>query len=66
MGREVWHWADGRMFTQSLQNKLLASGDTMKIAEQWDAPAMKGRYTAVAKLRSSNFPLEQRVSFVLQ
>lgn len=67
VGREVWHWAEGRMFTQSLQNKLLSSGDTMRIAEEWDAPATRGgRYTAVAKLRSSNFPVEQRVDFVLQ
>lgn len=66
VGREVWHWAEGRMFTQALQNKLLSSGDTMRIAEEWDARTAKGRYTAVAKLRSSNFPLEQRVDFVLQ
>ena len=66
VGRQVWHWAEGRMFTQALQNKLLSSGDTMRIAEEWNAPAAKGRYTAVAKLRSSNYPLEQRVEFVLQ
>lgn len=66
VGRQVWHWAEGRMFTQALQNKLLSSGDTMRIAEDWNAPAVKGRYTAVAKLRSSNYPLEQRVEFVLQ
>lgn len=66
VGREVWHWAEGRMFTQALQNKVLSSGDTLRIAESWNAPAMKGRYTAVAKLRSSNYPLEQRVDFVVQ
>lgn len=66
VGREVWHWAEGRMFTQALQNKVLSSGDTLRIAESWDAPAMRGRYTAVAKLRSSNYPLEQRVDFVMQ
>jgi len=38
----------------------------MRIAEDWNAAAVKGRYTAVAKLRSSNFPLEQRVDFVVQ
>jgi len=66
VGRQVWHWAEGRMFTQALQNKLLSSGDTMRIAEDWNAAAAKGHYTAVARLRSSNFPLEQRVDFVVQ
>src|SRR5262245_20351498 len=23
LGREVWHWSDGRMFTQGVQNKQL-------------------------------------------
>ena len=26
IGREVWHWGTGRMFTQTLRNKLLDGG----------------------------------------
>src|SRR4051812_9057449 len=34
-GREVWRWADGRIFTQSVQNKLLGKGKSMDITERW-------------------------------
>jgi hypothetical protein len=65
VGREVWRWGDGRLFTQGLQNKNLAGGKTMKLAEQWEEPARHGRYTAVATLISANYPVQQRVDFVL-
>ncbi len=65
-GRQVWRWGEGRMFTQALQNKSLSSGDDMQIAERWEHGDLHGKYTAVATLRSSNFPMEQRVDFVVQ
>lgn len=61
-GREVWRWAAGRIFTQSVQNKLLGKGESLSIAEKWE-PAKVGKYTAVARLHSTNFPIEQRVDF---
>src|SRR3954462_3466470 len=61
-GREVWRWADGRIFTQSVQNKLLGKGESISIAEKWE-PAKNGKYTAIAKLHSTNFPIEQKVEF---
>jgi intracellular proteinase inhibitor BsuPI len=64
IGREVWHWSNGRMFTQGVQNKQLGTGDTMQVDEAWKSPA-QGRYTAIATLNSSNFPVEQRVDFVI-
>lgn len=66
LGREVWHWATGRMFTQAMQTKLLGSGDDMRIDESWDHPRLHGRYVAVAMLNSSNYPVEERVEFVVQ
>jgi hypothetical protein len=63
-GREVWRWARGRMFTQSVQNKQLGAGETMRVAEAWTPKA--GRYTAIATLNSSNFPVEQRADFVVR
>ena len=36
-GREVWRWAEGRIFTQSVQNKLLGKGEGITIAERWGA-----------------------------
>ena len=65
-GREVWHWSNGRMFTQSVQNKQLGSGETMRVSETWKKPPVApGRYTVVATLKSSNYPTEQRADFVL-
>jgi Intracellular proteinase inhibitor len=64
VGREVWRWSNGRMFTQGVQNKQLSTGDTMQARELWTAP-VPGRYTAIATLNSANFPTEQRADFVV-
>ena len=63
-GHEVWQWSNGRMFTQTVQNKMLAGGESMQVAENWKAKS--GRYTAIATLRSSNYPVEQRAEFVVK
>lgn len=64
-GKEVWRWSGGRMFTSGVQNKQLGVGDVMQVSESWDA-AKPGHYTAVALLKSTNFPVEERVDFVMQ
>jgi hypothetical protein len=64
-GHEVWHWSNGRMFTQGVQNKQLGTGDSMKVNEAW-TQTQPGSYVAIASLNSSNFPLEQRVEFVVR
>jgi hypothetical protein len=64
VGREVWRWSAGRMFTQGVQNKQLSGGDSMHAREAWTAP-VPGRYTAIATLNSTNFPTEQRADFVV-
>lgn len=63
-GREVWRWSEGRLFTQAVQNKFLAGHDTAVYQERWSKPA-PGAYTAVAVLRSRNFPVERRVAFTV-
>lgn len=65
LGREVWQWSTGRMFTQGVQNKQLGAGDAMQVSETWTTPAAPGAYTAIATLNSTNFPVEQRVEFVV-
>lgn len=65
VGREIWRWSTERMFTQALQNRYLASGETLSFAERWNGKAPAGRYTAVATLTSSNYPLEKRVAFTI-
>lgn len=64
VGREVWRWSRGRLFTQVIQDKLLSAGDDMRLAETWSART-HGKFTAVARLNSTNYPLEQRADFVL-
>lgn len=66
LGREIWRWSSGRMFTQGVQNKQLGTGEGMRVSETWSRPAHPGHYTAIATLKSSNFPVEQRVDFVMQ
>jgi len=65
-GKEVWRWSRRHIFTSGTQNKPLGAGESMQIAETWKEGAKPGRYTAIATLRSSNYPVEQRVDFVMQ
>ena len=60
--REVWRWSEGRMFTQSVQNRVIAAGDSIAFEESW-TPDRPGRYTVVARLNSPNYPAEQRAQF---
>jgi len=64
VGREVWRWSNGRMFTQGVQNKQLSTGAAMNARETWTSP-VPGHYTAIATLNSTNFPTEQRADFVV-
>lgn len=64
-GKEVWRWSQGRMFTQSLQNRVLAHSETVSYEGDWDSANAHGTFTAVASLRSENHPVEQRVQFTL-
>lgn len=61
-GREVWRWSRGRLFTQGMQNALIAPGDSVVYRERW-TPTAPGRYTLVAQLRSENYPLVRQVTF---
>jgi hypothetical protein len=66
IGREVYRWGAERMFTQSVQNRTIESGETMHIAEHATPSLPQGSYVAVATLRSSNFPMQERVAFELR
>ncbi len=65
-GKEVYRWGNGRMFTQSRQNRMLDGGDTMHIEESASLALAPGSYIAVATLHSSNYPVQQRVPFELR
>ncbi len=65
LGREVWRWSEGRLFTQAVQNRVLRSSDSLRYEESWN-DARPGTYTVVATLASVNFPVEQRAEFVVR
>jgi len=65
LGREVWRWSEGRLFTQAMQNKVLRTSDQLAYEEVWRDPA-PGTYVAVARLESQNYPVEQRVEFTVR
>ena len=66
VGHEVYRWGAGRMFTQSVQNKLIGGEKTMHIDERAEMTLPHGKYIAVATLRSSNFPMTQSSTFALR
>ncbi|HJU75340.1 MAG TPA: BsuPI-related putative proteinase inhibitor [Gemmatimonadaceae bacterium] len=67
-GEEIWRWSAGRMFTQALQNRIVAAFDTLTFEMKWKAPATSAgaSYTAVAALLSQNHPLEHRADFAVR
>jgi hypothetical protein len=70
VGREVWRWSKGRMFTQALQTRVVDSYATAT----WEASLPSagtealapGRYVAIASLLRENEPLEERVEFAIR
>ena len=66
LGKEVWRWGKGRMFTQTLRNRLLSSGESLVVDETWTPSALPaGRYVARATLTSQNYPLVQQTEFTV-
>ena len=66
VGREVYRWSTTRMFTQSVQNRTIEDGETLRIAERATPSLPHGSYVAVATLRSTNFPVQEKVAFELK
>ena len=64
-GAEIWRWSTTRMFTSALMTKPLGVDDAHVYEEGWTPENAHGRYTVVATLASSNYPLEQRAEFTL-
>lgn len=66
LGREVWRWGNGRMFTQALRNRTLDRGEGMDLEETLTRTNFApGRYTARATLASANFPVVQDTEFTI-
>ena len=65
-GRERWRWSEGRLFTQALQNRLLDADEAATFEESWEPALEPGTYVAVATLRSSSHPVEERATFTVR
>ena len=64
-GKEIWRWGEGRMFTSAMRSETLKGKGHTIFAESWDTKGQHGSFTALAILRSNNFPVETSVQFVL-
>ena len=64
-GKEVWRWSEGRMFTSAMRSETLKGKGQTVFQESWNPKGQHGSFTAVAVLRSNNFPVETSVQFVL-
>ncbi len=64
-GTEVWRWSRTRMFTSALLTRPLGSDDASVYEDSWSPEGRHGRFTVIATLASSNYPLEQRAEFTL-
>jgi Intracellular proteinase inhibitor len=64
-GKELWRWAEGRMFTEARQYRTIGGGDSLLLEDGWDRPSARGKLVAVATLKSTNYPIEHRVEFTI-
>jgi intracellular proteinase inhibitor BsuPI len=64
-GKEIWRWSEGRMFTSAMRSETIKGKGETSFAESWDTKGLHGAFTAVAILKSDNFPVETTVQFVL-
>jgi hypothetical protein len=64
-GKEVWRWSEGRMFTSAMRSETLKGKGETTFEESWNPAGQHGSFTAVAVLRSNNYPVETTVQFVL-
>ena len=63
--REVWRWSEGRMFTSAMKSETIKGKGETAFEESWDTEGKHGSFTAVAILKSDNFPVETSVQFML-
>ena len=64
-GKVIWRWSDGRMFTSAMRSETIKGKGETAFEESWNTEGQHGSYTAVAILKSNNFPVETSVQFML-
>jgi len=64
-GKVIWRWSEGRMFTSAMRSETLKGKGETAFEESWNIEGQHGAFTAVAILKSNNFPVETSVQFML-
>ena len=70
-GDEIWRWAAGRFFTQSIRQLSLAPGEDKTYIATWDqrtsddTPAPPGRYHATATIPTDQEPRSPPATFTI-
>ena len=64
-GKEIWRWSQGRIFTSAMKSETLKGKGETAFEESWNTEGLHGSFTAVAILKSNNFPVETSVQFML-
>ena len=64
-GKVIWRWGEGRMFTSAMRSETLKGKGETAYEESWNTEGQHGSFTAVAILKSNNFPVETSVQFML-
>jgi hypothetical protein len=64
-GKEIWRWSEGRMFTSAMKSETLKGKGETAFEESWETKGLHGSFTAVAILKSDNFPIATSVQFML-
>jgi hypothetical protein len=64
-GKVIWRWSEGRMFTSAMRSETLKGKGETAYEESWNTEGQHGSFTAVAILKSNNFPVETSVQFMI-
>ncbi len=64
-GKEIWRWSSGHMFTSVMRATTIKGKSQTSYAESWSTKGQHGSFTAVAILKSDNYPVESSVQFIL-
>jgi hypothetical protein len=64
-GVAVWQWSADQMFGQVLGEETLEPGAVLEYSATWEPGELSGSYRAVARLVSSDRPLELGTEFEL-
>ena len=64
-GRTVWRWSEGRLFTQTIQNKTVRASDTLTLRRRVECTECAWDICRCSNAEYRLTPIERRVAFTL-